>query len=268
MFTPTKRDGTIAGPARLSVRVVMEPPGGATTEEEKKEHHYSMGTKAHLSFQPDPETGTGVVPVEGGPGANMFDSTNWYLVLKSLWDCGMPQDYVDNDLSVLEGITVHITNVPEPEERKGFRSSTSEVAPEQRDRKVPVVSEVISAPWIEGAVAAAQPAAKPAAVPAKAAAAPAKLAAKPNGAAAAPPPAPAPADDAQKRAVEDALAVFLADNPNGGSRAALRLRVNRELAAHPDKTAIMDAYLGDDTTLGAVLEPLGYKISGASVVLK
>src|SRR5579859_6037364 len=85
MFQPTKKDGTVVGPSRLSVQITMEPPAGTTTEEEKRIQNYSMGTNAHLTYQPD-TTGKSLALVPGGPAAPLYENTNWYYLLKSLYD--------------------------------------------------------------------------------------------------------------------------------------------------------------------------------------
>src|SRR5437016_3811459 len=92
----------------------------------------SMGGKAALSFAPDPNTGKGLVSIPGGAGGGLNNSTNWYMFLKSLYDCGLPEGIFTNDFTVLDGINVHTQNVPEPEERK--RSEERRVGKECRAR--------------------------------------------------------------------------------------------------------------------------------------
>lgn len=261
MFQPTKQDGTVVGPSKLAVRIVMEPPAGAQNDDEKHIQHYSMGTNAHLTYQPDPETGKGLVLVPGGPAANLYESTNWYILLKSLFDCGMPED-IGDDLSALEGIVVHITSVDEPKERKGFRTSTSEVQPEQKERKIPVVMEIKSAPWMDA------PQLAPAKVGPKVVAPASKAApiSKANGKVA---PAPAPTTDGgdNRTAVLNAAASFLETNPNGAKKAALRMACFRVLNDNPARQDIMNEYFSDDATLGGVLAEIGFKVEGDTVAL-
>ncbi len=267
MFQPTKKDGTVVGPAKLAVRISMEPPNGATSDEEKITQHYSMGTNAHLTYQPDPETGKGLVLVPGGPAAPLYESTNWYILVKSLLDCGMPEDEA-NDLTALEGIVVHMVSVPEPEERKGFRTSTSEMQPEQRERKIPVVMEIKSAPWMEEAPPARERVVvtpkQVGKLPAGIVKAPATAAPKVNGK----PPAPPITDDGGNRvALLNAVAEFLETSPNGAKRAVLRLACVKLLADNPSKAEILNQYFSDDEALGGVLGEIGYKMEGDSVSL-
>src|SRR5262245_60201131 len=142
MWQPTKQDGSTTGNKGLYVRVTAEPPEGAKSEEEKKQQHYSMGSKAHESYGPNPETGKGLVAVAGGKGQKLNDSTNWHMLLNSLYDCGMPPGFFTNDFSVLDGIIVTVLNIPEPESRKKMGNQTGEVEQERKNRTVPVVSEV------------------------------------------------------------------------------------------------------------------------------
>ncbi len=172
----------------------------------------------------------------------------------------MPEN-VGDDLSALEGIVVHITNVPEPEERKGFRSSTSEVQIEQKDRKIPVVMEIKSAPWMETAETPAKAPAKPA--PKLAVATPVKP--KVNGKPA-PPPATEPEGD-NKTAIDNAVASFLEANPNGTKKATLRMACFRTLADNPARQDIMNEYFSDDEALGGVLGEIGFKVDGDVISL-
>src|SRR5271155_1825816 len=138
MFQPTKLSGATVGPAKLAVKVTMVPlPNG-----EPREQHYSLGTNAHQSWQPNPETGKSIVAVPGGPGTPPNASTNWAILVKSLFDSGLPNGILNDDLSVLEGIHVHMANVPEPEERKGFRAKTGEAAEIQTPATIAVVTEI------------------------------------------------------------------------------------------------------------------------------
>ncbi len=265
MFQPQKKDGTLVGPAKLAVRIQMDPPNGYQPGEEPRQPiHYSMGTNAHLTYQPDPETGKSLVLVPGGPAAPLYESTNWYILFKSLLDCGMPEN-VGEDVSVLEGIIVHVVSVPEPDERKGFRQSTSEMQPEQKDRKIPVVMEIKSAPWMEEAPPApVRTAPKPIGRVAPAPAPVAKATPKVNGK----PPAPPTTDDGGNRvALLNAVAEFLETSPNGAKRAVLRLACVKLLADNPSKAEILNQYFSDDEALGGVLGEIGYKMEGDSVSL-
>lgn len=249
MFQPTKKDGTVVGPSRLSVEITMEPPAGATTLEEKRIQNYSMGTNAHLTYQPDPASGgKSLALVPGGPSAPLYENTNWHYLLKSIHDTTtLPEDMNGNDLSIFEGVVAHMVSIPEPEERKQFRSNISEVDPNvgKRANKIAVVAEIKSAPWME--------------------AAPARVVA-PKAAPNVTPKAAAPVANGTTGDVDilSKIATVLEANPNGLSKAALRIAVFKDVRGLPNGQAIMDQYFGTDSILNSHLNPWGYKLEGAA----
>src|ERR1700674_3567054 len=154
MYQFNKADGTPAGPERVGIIITMVPitfsdKGVPSVSGEETTQSYSLGSKAHESWAPNPETGKGIVPIPGGPGTAPNNATNWHVLLKSLWDSGMPKGILKDDLSVVEGLWVHMANVPEPEERKGYKSKTGEAAIADQPRTIPVVSEIKDGgmPW-------------------------------------------------------------------------------------------------------------------------
>lgn len=262
MFAGTKQDGSKAGPERLGVMVTAHPLAGG----EPTQQFYSMGGKAHLSFAPNPETGKGLVLVPGGAGGSLNNQTNWVLLLKSLYDCGLPEGVFSDDFSTLDGIHVHTAVVPEPESRKGFGAKTGEA--EQEERKpglVAVVTEIKEdgKPWegsggIPGAEAPAPVKAGPKAV--------AKVAPK-----VAPKAAPAPVEeevsdeDAVHVAAISGMTSVLEKNPTGCTK--IKLRTDTFKAVEEDqRQAVIETYFnkGDDV-LNQILGELGYNIVGAMV---
>lgn len=237
------------GPMRLGVMLDAQASDG-----EVKQVFYSMGSKADQSYAPNPSTGKGLVPIPGGPGGGLNNSTNWMVFLKSLYDAGLPQGVFTNDLGVLDGVKVHMVQIPEPEDRKGFQSATGEAGQEPRqNQKIAVVSEILDGgkPWETG-----QAQTKPAA------------AAKPTAA-----PAPvqeASADDDVLTAALAGLEVVLTKSPNGctkllartGTFAAVSGAYSAEMA-----TAVIDTYFSSDDALNTALGQLGYKVAGPKVVL-
>jgi hypothetical protein len=264
MFQPTKADGTVVGPARLSIKLDLEPPNGAQNPEEKRSQYYSLGTSAHLSFSPDPETGKRLVLVPNGPSPEYRESTNAHMLIKSLWDTGMPQDFlVDSDLTALEGIITHMRGMPEPEERKAFASSTSEVQMGQPDRKIPVVMEVKVAPWLQlRAIIPANAAISrlvPAATPAKKVNGPAT----PNTA-----PALTVADmDLESLASETIAHVIEDAGGQGMKKMTLRTGCFKALGDHPQKRQILDTYLDNEENLAALLNTMGFAVNGRDIVM-
>lgn len=261
MFQAKKLTGANAGPERLGVQIKAHPLAGG----EPREQFYSMGGNAHLSFQPDPETGKGLVAVPGGPGSNLNNQTNWAIFLRSLYDSGLPIGIFENDLSVLDGVHVHMANIPEPEERKGFGASkTGEAGEERKPGLIAVVTEIKEdgKPWEgTGGLDIAAPKAAPKAGP-KAVAAPAKKA------------APAPVaeetgegEDVSEAAIQGTSSV-LEKSPQGVTKLALRTgtfkAVNEKLGGEM-ANAVINTYFGSDDTLNVLLGQLGYVVAGGQV---
>lgn len=185
MRTPQDKQGNIKGAAVLSVHGTMYNMEDLTAE--PKEHFWGMGKKAHESFLPDPDDPKRLVMVpQGSPYAD--NRTNWYHMLKSLYDCGLPPGLLNDEngptLTPLDGTWLDMDNVPEPADRAGIQNAASsgEVAPELRKLGTMSVCQYIpdeGKPW-EGTGG------WPEVAPVKAAP-PAPGRPKPNGKAATPP---------------------------------------------------------------------------------
>lgn len=272
MFQATNQTtGVAKGPARLGVMVKAHPLDGG----EPRNQFYSMGSKSHESFQPNPDTGKGLVAVPDGPGAsNLNNSTNWAYFLKSLYDSGMPQGIFRNDLSVLDGIHVHLHSIPEPEDRKGFQNSkTSEVDGEPRKAgTISVVSEILEggAPW-EGGGGIPDPAAAKAPV-AKAGAVKPVAKVAPKVAAKAAPVAVATEGLTEEELLDLAtqgLTTVLEASPDGIGTLLARTGVFKAIkAAADDETAsaVLAAHFATDEAMGEVAAALGYKVAGKKIV--
>lgn len=264
------------GTPRLGVLLRCFPLKGG----EEINKFLSMGTKAHNSFAPNPNTGKGFVKLPDGAGGTLSDKSNWALLLNSLYQCGMPEGIASNDLTVIDGVWGHIQNIPEPEDRKGFGGSkTGEIEEEKRTPgMVPVFGEILDGgkPW-EGtggmpdettAAVAAKP--KP---PVKAGP-PARAAAK-----VAPPlktaaPVVEEAGEADEEAVLQAAinaitAVLVQEkNKNGCQKLILRtgtFKAAKEAGDEAMAQAVIDTYFSSDEKLNSVLNELGYAVSGTSV---
>lgn len=263
MWAGTKADGSSAGPLRLGVMLDLYPLAGG----DKLEKFLSMGSKADQSFAPDPDTGKGVVPVAGGPGAAMNNKTNWIMYLKSLYDSGLPVGVFDNDVSTIDGVWLHIQSVPEPEERKGYGAKTGEVEQERRVGKVPIATEIKDdgKPW-EGTGGIPEEA--PAAAPKAAAAKPKVTAAKPG-------PKPVPAkpvavvtgddDEALKATALTAMASVLEKNPKGCAKVVLRTGTFKAISDEAEANKVLETFFGSDEALGNMIGQLGYTVSGMMV---
>jgi hypothetical protein len=271
MYQAKRQDGSSAGPARLGVMITCLPLSDPT-EENKKTQFYSMGSKADQSFAPNPETGKGVVPIPGAKASTFNHSTNWALFLKSLHDSGLPDGIFTNDISVLDGIHVHMQNVPEPEERKGFQAATGEASDENQQRKgtVAIVTEIKEdgKPWEgTGGVPETKPVAKKGAPTPAAKTAP-KVAHKVTPKAA-PAPVEESGDEDVKTAAINGISTVLERNPNGLPRIALRtetFKAVKESAGEDMAGSVISSFFeGPGSVLANLLGELGYAVVGVQV---
>jgi hypothetical protein len=286
-----KNTGVARGKARLGVMVNFYPLSNLT-EEGKLQQFYSMGSKAHESFAPNPETGKGFVPVPGAKGGSFNDKTNWMMFLNSLWQSGMPVEVLSNDFSTIDGVWGHVTNVDEPAERASFKSNTAEIQQEERKPgKVAVVSLILEggAPWEGGggfeAPAAAPPVqappvrpgpkpvtAAPAAVAPKPGPRPVAAGPRPVAAAPAPPPSNALAEQDLRSHAITGISDVLTKKPNGLPRLLLRNETVKYFDTNGASTtgaAVIAAYFepsGADA-LQSLLGEMGYFVDGAQVKL-
>lgn len=273
MHAGTKADGTPAGPARLGIMIGAYPLTGGPASNQ----FLSLGSKAHLSFAPDPNTGKGLVSVPGGPGANANNKTNWFLFLKSLYDCGLPAGIFQNDLTTIDGIWVQTQNIPEPEERKGFGAAkTGEAVEEKRGPSlIPIVTEILDGgkPWegsggFEGLgeeAAPATPATPAARVAPKAPGAPIR----PAAVAPAAPAAEAPADEDTLTSAINGISAVLEANPKGCTKLLLRTGTFKAVSGSAGAevaNAVLNQFFGTDAALNSVLGSVGYVVQGGNVV--
>lgn len=275
MYQAKDQQGVAKGPSRLGVMITAHSLTDGKAE--PREQFYSMGSKAAESFSPDPDTGKGLVPNAGGPGGSLNKSTNWAVFLEHLYSSGLPNGIFTNDLSVLDGVHVHMANIPEPEERKGFQSKLDEVEAEPRKNKtIAVITEILEggAPWEGGGGIPVKgaPVNGSGRAPAKSAPA-AKAASAPKAATAKPTPPPAQAtelseEDLMQAALEGAASVF-EKNTDGCMTLVLRTgtyqHVNKAYGEEVG-TAVIDTFFGNDDAINSVVGQLGYTVSGKKVV--
>jgi hypothetical protein len=259
MFQAQTQAGIQKGPPRLGVQIVahsLTDPSSAP-----REQFYSMGTNADKSFAPNPNTGKGLVPIPGGVAATLPQSTNWAIFLKSLYDSGLPEGIFTNDLSVLDGVHVHTSNIPEPEERKGFQSRTGEAAEDRKPGIISVVTEIKDdgKPW-EGSGGIPEAGSAPAKGPVKVVK-PAVPIRKPV---AAPPPAAAEEDTDVKAAAINAISSVIEKSPDGTTKLKLRTETFKS-AGQEMGQAIIETYFGDDEALNSILGELGYGLVGSAI---
>jgi len=283
MFQATKQNGQTAGPPRLGVMITAHSLTDPAAE--PRDQFYSMGSNADKVFAPNPDTGKGLVRIPGATGGTLNNSTNWAMLLKSLHDSGMPSGLASNDLSVLDGIHVHMTNVPEPQERAGFKSQTAEVTEERKAGTIAIVTEIKEdgKPWEgTGGIPEAAPAKAPVKAgikaPAKVAPAAAKPGVKPPVKPAVKAPAkPVPAPAAEPEALDeetlaayatDGLATVLGQNPNGVAKSSLRvntLKYLTETYGEEVANSVVETYFADVASLNSIINGIGFNAAGIMV---
>lgn len=271
MLQQPKENSSYSNP-RLGVRlscVPLDRPNAEPTEQ-----FLSMGRKAHESFLPS-ENGKSLVPVIGGPGT-LTNKSNWNLFRDSMYNAGLPEGIMSNDLSVLDGIWVTTAQEAEPEERKGFGGAeTGEVQQQNRGTgKIPVVIAIIEggAPWEGGGGLPEATAPKAAVRPGpKAAAAPvARPAAKPAPVRAAAAPAEAVDEDAVTTAAVNAVGAILGEEKYaaGIPKLILKTSVFKAIEKSDGKemaSAVTEAYFKTDELMAGLLEQIGYTLAGTTV---
>lgn len=273
------QSGQAVGKPRVGVMLVCYPRAGG----DPIEQFVSLGTKAILSWVPT-STGKGFAKRAGGPGLPPTNKSNWVLLLDSMVQCGLPVETLKgNDFTVLDGVWMHIKPMPEPEERKSFRTqaATGEAGGEDEVRGnglIPICTEILQggAPWEGGggfdtaapAPAAAKPIARRAPAAAPVAAAPTAPARRPALVPTAAPVEEAAGDDdladVALQCIGDVLT--LPQFANGLKRMKLRMEVHGvAIKKYDEQTAtdITNAYFsGNDEALGTLLGSIDYKLKG------
>jgi hypothetical protein len=265
MHQAIDQQGVKKGAARLVVMITFSP---LTGEGEEVERPYSLGSKAHESWAPR-EDSKGIVPVPGGPGTPPNNGTNWAYFVKSLLDSGLPEDVLKDDLSALDGTWVHMQNVPEPEERKGYATAaTGEAGMDTRPKTIAIVSEIKEngKPWEgTGGVPEEKGTVRSVATSSKGG--------KPNGAPAIQRGAVAqhvtdssPSDVTE--AAQAAVTEILMKVPNGMNILMLKTSafktINEKLGQDTAQKVINEVF-GNSKALGAVLGGIGYRLDGVNV---
>lgn len=268
MFAGTKQDGTKVGPERLGCMITMAPLSGG----EDRQQFYSFGTNAHQSWAPNPENGKSIIAVPGGPGTPPGRSTNWALLIDSLYNSGLPQGILEGDLSVLDGIWVHMHNIPEPEERKAFVSKTGEATQDRKSNSIAVVSEIKEdgKPWEGGG---GIPATKEASAQPKTMT---KTVANPVTMVKTTAKVTAPVET-EGESIEDiarnGISTVLSANmdPKGNLKPLVKLQLRTSTfkvisSSHPDSVQeVIDTYFSNDANLNSLLGQLGFQLAGQTI---
>lgn len=249
--------------ATLSVMIDLVSLNEPTAE--VRQVPYGLGKSADLSWAPNPEDGKSIVPVEGGPGSKLTEGTNWIILLKSLYDAGLPAGIFTDNVTPLIGTHVHMMNVPPPAERQGFGGTqTGESSgPPKKPRDILIVSEIKDdgKPW-EGT--GGIPEDKPKKTLGKPAPKLVKPAAKKE-----PEPEPDGDDEAILTAAVNSISSVLEKNPKGLPKLALRTQVfsATKKAEGDDMAQAVQNLMTDDTQVTSILEQLGYTVKGVQVVV-
>lgn len=227
-----------------------------------REHFYSFGRNAKEYFTVDPKSkGKRIIAVAGKEGGSLNDNTSHAVLLKSMYNSGLPDDVYDDDVSVLDGVVVHIQSEDEPDSWKGLKAQSTgdEEAKPRTPKKIPVVTEFISAPWIEevkGKKADPKPAGKPAAK------------GKPE-------PEPEEEESGDEAEVAELamnlVADVLGENPDGMAKLKMRVALlPKAKKQHGDEKAqeIVAFLFSDEDNLTAALDQLGYKLKAGNIVAK
>lgn len=272
LHTFTDKDGNTKGDPRLGVMLTAHPINeqGQRTGPAINQFQ-SMGTKAHLSYMPN-ESGKGLDPVPGGPGM-VSNKANWFYYLESLYNTGLPKGTVSNDISALDGIWVRTANIPEPEDRKGFGSSTGEVEqPKRGNNKMPIVTEILDGgrPWEgsggipdESDAPATKTPAKPGPKGVVKPATTTKVAPKPS--------ASDELDETVLTAATNGIASVLTKPANAKGMVKLMLKTQTFKAvkdAESDEMAqkVANHFFGaDDSALSSLLSELSFKLNGTRI---
>ncbi len=266
MYQAQTQAGVSRGPARLGVMITFCELADPATE---RKQFYSMGSNADKSFAANP-TGKGLVPVPGGAGTTLNESTNWAIFLKSLYDSGLPQGIFMDDLSVLDGTWVHISNVPEPEERKGYRQSqTGEAAADQTQgpKTIAVVTEIKDdgKPWegtggvpeVQQGKVNGQRVGTVATQRTQTASVPSKAATVTTA---------SPSDDDLESVALGAITGVLEKNPAGVGKLILRTSTFKALSSKPEQAQqVISTYFATDDALNGILGMLGYSLQAGQV---
>lgn len=264
LHTFTDKDGNTKGDPRLGVMLTAYPINEKGESIGPPVNQFeSMGTSAHKSYMPS-EDGKSVAPVPGGQGT-VSNKANWFFYLESMINTGMPKGI--GDLSAIDGVWVRTANIPEPEERKGFGGTTSEVEQKPRgNNKMPVVTEILDGgkPWEgTGGIPGDTP---KAAAPKTAKPGPKGVVGKPAAA-----PAAAALDESILNAATNGVASVLSKPANAKGMVKLMLKTHTFKAvkdAESDEVAnaVINHFFGEDpTALTSLLAELDFKINGTRI---
>lgn len=126
-----------------AARIAFLSEGG-----EEQIQHYSVGDPSRVVPSGDGKT----LVLQGGSAA-LNKSSNFFVLMKALEDAGLPDDFLGDDISVLDGLVTHNIGVPEPK-RAGLETTVAREAAGRGPRILAVPDEIISMPGKKGKAAA------------------------------------------------------------------------------------------------------------------
>ncbi len=132
LFEYTKKDGTVVA-TTTAARITYESGDG-----QEFVQHYSVGDPTRVMPSAD---GKGLAMQ--GDNVALNKSSNFFVLMKALEDAGLPEDFMDNDITVLETMVTHNIGAAEPK-----RAGLARQEPEEggRIRILPVPDEIVTMP--------------------------------------------------------------------------------------------------------------------------
>ena len=118
------------------LKVDMELEDGSEVEQ-----YFSAGSAADWNPSKD---GTKLVAVGNAKGIN--ENSNMAILVNSLIEAGFPEDKLDDDCTVFEGMNTHVIRVKAPE-RKGLSNTNTRSDGRTFDRMNLVVDTINKFPW-------------------------------------------------------------------------------------------------------------------------
>lgn len=149
-FAPEPRAGQKRTEPRLGVMVTAYNP------EAKDDIHtqfLGFGKGFNKCYTINPDTGKGLVVIPGQTPLPFPASSNWGYFLKSMKDNGLGKGVATNDLSVFDGLWADVAQVPEPEDRKGFRNNSKSMSEAEDEPEIKGSGKILQiVQFVEGGV--------------------------------------------------------------------------------------------------------------------
>ena len=139
-FEYRKKTGELVA-TTTAARIIFASGGG-----EEFTQHYSVGDPSRVA-----PSGDGKSLVLVGDGSALNKSSNFFILM-ALEDAGLPDDFLGDDISVLDGMITHNIGVPEPK-RAGLETATAREASGRGPRILAVPDEVVKMPGKGGKAA-------------------------------------------------------------------------------------------------------------------